>query len=225
LKKQQEVIKKLDDQSSLRTDRRMEMFGSLMRGSLKSVDGSKSLSKQVNEAKNAVKELHKNRCLACGSDYRLSAAHLVAGHPKNNYDAFSMLNGYKDDYNFTSVRNFIPLCGSSGENHTCHNEFDKHFMAFVPDPFYRGNYTIQCLREEFSKYRDLNGKNVTLDLRAEIPYTRALAWHARKCYLHSSTKTSDEIWNLIQRCDLSEGAESVAREGLSTGDGGASSSL
>ena len=57
---------------------------------------------------------------------KLSCAHLA---PRAGY----FHAGFANKFDVNSMRNFILLCGSHGRKGTCHEGFDSHKLALIPD--------------------------------------------------------------------------------------------
>ena len=189
----------LNTQLSLSRDPRLFYFSTVMPGS----KGSHStVSRQI-------KSLYGPQCMFCGSNEGVTLAHLVAGNPAVDYSPFGPPK-YRPDFDYRSVRNFILLCGTRGEEGTCHNEFDNYLIGMVPEPLGEGGNrcTLLCLRHDFAKYEELNNKSILV--RDPHPYRRLLAWRNRKCLLeHGRLCSGDVIQNALRACDLSEIANSV----------------
>ena len=190
---------RLNTQLSLSQDHRLFFFSTAMPRS----KGSHSA------ASKEAKSLYGSQCLFCGSDEGVTLAHLVAGNPDVDYSAFGPPK-YLPNFDYRSVRNFIPLCGTRGQKDTCHDEFDNYFIGVVPVPVGGGanQCKLLCLRPNFPKYRELNNK--TISFRNPHPYRRILAWRNRKCLLeHGRLRSDGDIQNALRACDLSEIANSI----------------
>jgi hypothetical protein len=88
------------------------------------------------------KQSYWKTCLYCGrmaDDERImisAVSIVVANHElKRNYEAFGILNGYNDDVDVFSPRNYIPLCGSSDEPESCSHLFNNDALSLLYDPF------------------------------------------------------------------------------------------
>ena len=159
-------------------------------------------------ARKQIKNTYGQICLFCGSNVAVTLAHLVAGNEDVDYSAFGIPT-YRDNLNFNSARNFIPLCGTLGMDGTCHNEFDQYLITVVHNPFGEaGNqYKLQCLRPGFAKYEILNQKIISV--KEPYPYRRLLAWRNRKCLMEHGHLCDNEVRDIVQAGDLSEIANSI----------------
>jgi hypothetical protein len=199
----------LNAQLSLVQDPRLSYFSAAMSGSRGSRHSA--ASKQIKEAYGRV-------CLFCGSNEGVTLAHLVAGNPVVNYGVFGPPK-YVDPFDYRSARNFIFLCGTSGQKGTCHNEYDSYLIGMVPLPLGGGANQCQliCLRPDFEKYKELNNK--TILMREPHPYRRILTWRNRKCLLeHGGLCSGGVIQNALRACDLSEMANSVSNDDSNSDD-------
>lgn len=112
-------------------------------------------------------------CKLKGFTVPAKAAHIVANNSSINY-AFFNYPKYADDLDPHCIRNYIPLCGTSGEADSCHNEFDQFLLTFIYNPMQQ-NFQIASLRPGWRHY-DLNGASITF---SHQPYRRLLAWRSR----------------------------------------------
>ena len=85
--------------------------------------------------KHGIRRRYENKCAFCGeAEYsdaehvqpKLSCAHLA---PRAGY----FQAGFANKFDVNSMRNFILLCGSHGRKGTCHDGFDSHKLALIPD--------------------------------------------------------------------------------------------
>ena len=86
----------------------------------------------------AIRNRYHDKCAFCGTEEistaeaklgvqkKLSCAHLAT---RSGY----FQNGYTSRFQVQSLRNYILLCGSSGDKGTCHDGFDSHKLALIPD--------------------------------------------------------------------------------------------
>ena len=116
-------------------------------------------------------------CLFCGETEGVTAAHLVAAVKDCDYKEFGQLNGYTDELEVTSPRNFLPLCGTKGQAGSCHDEFYNYRIALLYNPIER-KYCVHCLDESF-KDGKVHG-NVFEISGPSPPYRRLRAWRSRK---------------------------------------------
>ncbi|CAE7205928.1 unnamed protein product, partial [Symbiodinium sp. CCMP2592] len=96
-------------------------------------DGAGTIPSAV---KRGVRRRYENKCAFCGEDEysdamrgvqpKLSCAHLA---PRAGY----FQEGFANNFDVNSLRNFILLCGSHGRKGTCHYGFDSHKLALIPD--------------------------------------------------------------------------------------------
>ena len=98
-------------------------------------DGAGSIPAAV---RRGIRGRYENRCAFCGeAEYsdaeldsrvqpKLSCAHLA---PRAGY----FHTGFANKFDVNSMRNFILLCGSHGRKGTCHDGFDSHKLALIPD--------------------------------------------------------------------------------------------
>ena len=85
--------------------------------------------------------------------------------------------------------NFLALCGTKGEQNTCHHAFDHHLMCFVrQEPTTEVSlWTVYTTSAE--PYRQFTG--TTVDLTAFRPHRRALHVHAAHCVLLHQVQVPD----------------------------------
>jgi hypothetical protein len=191
-------LDKLESRVHLSVDDRLYYFSNAMpKSSGRHSDASRKIRAEYGE-----------NCLFCGTS-GATLAHLVAGNVAVNYSSFSRPK-YRDDLDVKSPRNFIPLCGTYGQNGTCHNEFDCYKMSLLFHPF-TSEYRIFCLDAKFQKYNDLNDKVVAVSSTFP-PYRRLLAWRARKCVNEHPYLLADRGEALLDYAKFSEISRSVAAE-------------
>jgi hypothetical protein len=93
-------------------------------------------------------------CLCCGrtnEEISICPAIILSANPLfyENFTCFGEGYGYENGLDITSVRNCIPLCGSSGTTGTCRCAFDKFELSLLYDPFMPKFYFID---EYYVKY-------------------------------------------------------------------------
>jgi hypothetical protein len=141
-------------------------------------DGIDGSSGKHSKASAYITMVYGKKCYFCGETKGISSAHLVAAVKDCKFEGFGRQNGYIDELDVKSPRNFIPLCGSKGVRGTCHDEFDNYNIALFFNPL-KSKYVIHCLDRSF-KDGVLHEKE--LDIPGDLPpYRRVLAWRARKC--------------------------------------------
>jgi hypothetical protein len=180
-------------------------------------------------------------CLFCGrlqgkvgGSNRVSYAHILVHNTKtaeNALNFFGISSGYTNDVDLESPRNFIPLCGASGEIGTCHHEFDNHNIALVYNPFQQKYFVLlreNALDENFKKGKLTKVKQRNEDgLISQIvfakpldyrPYLRLLKWRAINFLeLHKSLLSSDDIAGIRQMLDIGEN-ESIGDDNICSRD-------
>lgn len=171
-----------------------------------------------------------NACVVCGlnrelitlssgqQQYTVTMAPIVSDTIEKEHFGVFGTPRYVDNLNTASIRNFIPLCGA------CHNEFDKHTMTFLYDPF-NAKYKVLCLNKNWDKYDACNDKELELK---HMPYRRLLAWRTRYClqvnnYFLLQGRT--DVDALITRANFSEDCQSVAEDSGEVVDSSAGSSV
>jgi hypothetical protein len=119
-------------------------------------------------------------CLKCGrsnEEIPICPAIILSANPSlhENFTCFGERYGYETRLDITSVRNFIPLCGSSGTTGTCRWDFDNFELALLYDPFKSRFYFIDKYCVKYS-----------VDIPDIFyPYRRLLAWRARRSTMFS----------------------------------------
>jgi hypothetical protein len=189
-------VKELEKRVDVGQDPRMFYFSRLMKAS----SGKHSV------ASKELGRLYPKACVVCGEVVNVTLAHIVAGNNATDYKPFSTPK-YIDDLDVKSPRNFLWLCGSEGNEGTCHNEFDRYLLTLWYNPF-SGKYRIFSLNKNWAKYSDRH--NVELALPHK-PYRRLLAWRTRACFQMNSFLLADmNITELINSVNFSEESHSVA---------------
>jgi hypothetical protein len=159
-----------------------------------------------------ISQSYGRKCLFCGCSGKISTVHLVAGNSKVNYSPFGSANGYIGELDVKSPRNFIPLCGTLGQEGTCHDGFDKHLIMILHNPLAKNpseKYQLHCFG---AGYQHLHGKFIPIPSDPDVrPYHRLLAWRARKCILeHGNFCDTDACTSILIANRLSEESMSVA---------------
>jgi len=176
----------------MRTDPRLFYFSVAMPRST----GSHSVASRV------VRKCYGIKCLFCGETNDVSLAHLVAGNIAVDYSAFGKSNGYRDDLDVKSPRNFIPLCGSLGKVGTCHDAFDKHLLTMLFNPM-NNLYRVISFNSSFAKHAEVNNKELSVPEKCR-PYTRLLTWRARKCLFEHGYRIAEDISTVLTAVNLSD---------------------
>jgi hypothetical protein len=197
-------LKQLEYEIRTKSDVRLEYFSVAMPG---------SDSSRTTRQKSTLKKIYRNVCFVCGSSTGVTVAHLLVASSRINYSSYMRANGYKSDFDCRSNRNYITLCGSKGEEGSCHHEFDTYNLMIVPNAFRSGEYVVRCLRETYGKFSEVNNKVLQLPEdfpTTDLPYTRILVWQTIKCLMeHPHAMNSDESNTIIRTCRLSEKANSI----------------
>ena len=193
LKDENETMKR---EKQLNFDRRLNFFASNVKGShsyrSKSSNGStgekQQMKKLITDAKNNAKDRFTDggkfalRCVICNSfdlpGTPIAIAHIVSS-AMSDYGDFGVENGYKDDLDVFSVRNYMPLCGAHGQEGTCHDAMDKHLIHIRCDSL-SSSYHVDCAKEAPQHFHDLSELALTTP-PGWNPYRRLLAWRSRKC--------------------------------------------
>jgi hypothetical protein len=198
---EQMTLRRTMEMQAITSDRRMNLFNV--------IDGCGS-GKISPSVKSTVKTMFSESCLICGSRENISVAHLLGGNP-DSFNKFMMTEGlvallntpiYRTDFNFSSARNLVVLCGIKSLKGTCHWAFDNHLCCILPHPLVVGEYRLHWL--------DTKNRTDDPSLPAERiltvpanwePYTRALSLHAREGIRRHAS--NDAMAELISTCDLS----------------------
>lgn len=189
-------IEALERLGRLRADIRASFF---KRSSPGSTGKHSDASKFINESRT-----YDGKCVVCGTKKNVTKAHLIVNSLKLDYSCWNEPM-YSTNFERLSPRNFLPLCGTLGEEGTCHHLFDSYQLAILFRPF-DGTYHSHCF---LADRLDLN-KQIIIDDRAP-PYRRALAWRTRECVNESSVKlTFDQQVEFLEGCNFMEDAASVA---------------
>lgn len=186
----------LEREKLLNFDTRLNFFARNAKGSHSyrskssgSTDGEKQKQKILTfEAKKNAKNIFttdggsKLRCVICRNcdmpGIPITVAHIVSSG-MDDYSDFGVKNGYKDDLDVFSVRNFMPLCGTYGQEGTCHDAIDKHLIHISYDAF-KCSYFLMCSPGAPESFLQIN-EQVLDTPPGWNPYHRLLAWRSRKC--------------------------------------------
>ena len=95
--------------------------------------GSSSTSTSTLKSVSSSRRAYRNQigvCMGCGIDSDLSIAHIVSHRRSADINTLFGIDGdYIDDVDVESERNYLVLCGSHGQQGTCHNYFDNLQMS------------------------------------------------------------------------------------------------
>jgi hypothetical protein len=205
LKQEREEKEEMEKIMVTLSDPRMDFWKLEMPGSESSQSGSRKKNarssqantKSIDDVKKEIRDDLRKKygsycCLFCGSTTNVTLAHLVASNTQINYREFGT-GTYRDNLDPTSLRNFIPLCGTLGETGTCHHEFDTHQVSLFYNPFER-KYSL-C------KFADLSFKVVTVKHK---PYHRLMAWRTRFAIRSNFAVLKDDVFkSLVTSSQLS----------------------
>ena len=148
--------------------------------------------------KRGVRRRYENKCAFCGEDEysdarravqpKLSCAHLA---PRAGY----FQDGFANNFDVNSLRNFILLCGSHGRKSTCQDGFDSHKLALIPDVQAQGWKVLQAYRDWKAGDQGNSGlqlHKVSFDkFRPDMVYKRALATRLHKFVLENRRVLGD----------------------------------
>ena len=97
------------------------------------VGGSSSTSNSTPSIVSSSRKAYRTHigvCMGCGSDSNLSIAHIVSHRRGADINVLFGTDGnYIDGVDVESERNYLVLCGSHGQQGTCHNYFDSLQMS------------------------------------------------------------------------------------------------
>ena len=153
-------------------------------------------------ASKVIDDCYGRTCLFCGETNKISKAHLVAGNHSVNYSPFGVSNGYRDNLDVKSPRNFIPLCGTLGEAGTCNDAFDKYLLTIIFDPM-KNLYRVISFDSSFVKHAEVSNKELSVPEKCR-PYTRLLTWRARKCLFEHGYRIAEDISTVLTAVNLSD---------------------
>jgi hypothetical protein len=113
-------------------------------------------------------------CLYCGrkaedEGIMISAVSIVVANHELN-EAFGKSNGYNDDFDVLSPRNYIPLCGARDELESCSQLYSNDSLALLYDPFTSKFYFVT--EDGYKRYVSIP--------EMFHPYRRLLCWRFRK---------------------------------------------
>lgn len=95
--------------------------------------GSSSTSSSTSVSVSSSRRAYRNRigvCMGCGINSELSIAHIVSHRRSATINTLFGIDGnYIDEVDVESERNYLVLCGSHGQQGTCHNYFDNLQMS------------------------------------------------------------------------------------------------
>ena len=194
----QRKVEELEREKRLNFDPRLHLFARNVKGS-HSYRSKSNNSSTDNDKQRQLKELTKiaktnaNKlftsdgqilatCIVCGKDgsneIPIIAAHIISS-ALEDYSAFGVENGYKDNLDVFSTRNFMPLCGTLGAEGTCHDAIDKHLIHVRYNPFAK-SYHVDCSPGAPEQFYDISKRPLNTPPGFN-PYCRLLAWRSRKC--------------------------------------------
>jgi hypothetical protein len=148
-------------------------------------------------------DIMKYRCCVCGTaegpGVDITAAHIAPGNedPKNKkyYSCFGRSNGYVDEVNPKSERNYLILCGTHGSKRptargpvdSCHSLFDNFDLIVLQNPVSK-EYRYWCGKEDHPLYNLSNeaGGRVYI-VSNHKPYQRLLVWRTKHCLRTNSS--------------------------------------
>lgn len=189
-------VRNLKNKEALRGDKRLLFFGA----------AAESSKGDHSAADKKIDSWYQKKCLICGVKEGVSRAHLVSGKSTTDFSPFGPPT-YANALDVKSARNFIPLCGSLGEQGSCHDAFDKFYITIVRNEL-TGTLFCYCIApvEFFPRRAKVHLKELNLHSEHR-PYSRLLVWHARKCYAEHSYWVDDEaVGKLGSLVDLSDTA-------------------
>ena len=97
------------------------------------VGGSSSTSSSTPVNVSSSRKAYRNQigvCMGCGNNSNLSIAHIVSHRRGADINLLFGTDGnYIDEVDIESERNYLVLCGSHGQQGTCHNYFDNLQMS------------------------------------------------------------------------------------------------
>jgi hypothetical protein len=117
-------------------------------------------------------------CVICNKEDSITFAHIISS-ALDDYSLFGIKNNYKDDLDVFSERNFMPLCGTEGENGSCLDAIDKHLIHVRYDVFQK-LYHVNCSPNAPEHFIEISKRSLIVP-PGWNPYHRLLAWRSRKC--------------------------------------------
>jgi hypothetical protein len=111
---------------------------------------------------------------------------------------------YKTEYDFTSAKNTIALCGSKDLYGTCHWAYDNHFVGIIYYPF-DSLFHMQWFDEK-AKLVSGVGEYTTVDANNWDPYRRGLSLHALEGARRNGFHNAD-VHSLLRKARLASATE------------------
>lgn len=161
--------------------------------------------------------LQHTQCMACGGDgsnsvHGLTCAHIVPNTGKlSDYTCWgtsSTIANYATDIDPYSSANLLVLCGTKGEQGTCHDAYDKHQISMYYNEA-TNDYIWWVRRPDYVNHMgaDIHDKHVGI---ADPKYRRLLAWRtlaAMQVLGPTRLQTVTEKINLVDKIQQSEAGE------------------
>jgi hypothetical protein len=195
---QQKLIEQLSVESRCVSDPRLFFYS----GVLKSKNGSHKTADKFHEKYAS--------CVFCGREDNLTMAHLICELDPVTKDIinFSFFGKptYRDDIDTKSPRNFLRLCGTKGEQGTCHDLFDCFKLSLIYDQFNK-DYVIFSI----DKNHNLNNKRIRLDEEFP-PYRRLLCWRFKRALVLYACVLGPEAPKICDAIDFSETASTACKD-------------
>ena len=185
------------------SDRRLKLFDPEVNTNVLS---TRSFKKNVSLA-------YGSRCLFCHRAENVTVAHLVSHNNLQDYSVFNRPR-YVSDFDASSIRNRILLCGTKTERGTCHNLFDHHNITIFYDGLSRTHKAIVIkadpLRPEWPTNHVINLVFPANFNDCNLPFKRVLAWRIRACALNYASELSPaRLEELVNISEFSEDSEFV----------------
>ncbi len=163
--------------------------------------------------KNKVSLAYGGRCLFCHRRENVTVAHLISHNNQQDYSVFNRPL-YVFDFDVSSMRNRILLCGTKFDRATCHNLFDNHNITIFYDGFSRTHKAVVIKGDPFKPEWPTNH---VIDLvfpegfeDCNLPFKRVLAWRIRACALKYALELSPaRLGELVNISEFSEDSEFV----------------
>ena len=130
------------------------------------------------------------KCWICGKrkdSHQLSLAHIVSGtddiSPQDEEcvrQEYALLQNEQEPFRYDSPRNRIVLCGSHGQDGTCHDKYDKHAFSIIHilGDYYAFWFYLGMKVVDPDAEQQQNMHVVKLRPISHNPYRRALYHHA-----------------------------------------------
>ena len=193
------------------SDKRVRMYDGSMKGS--------NISRKKDVGVGEAVLGYWRQCLFCGAEATgtriITEAHIIGGVKGHDYSDFGSKAGYKLDLDVSCGRNYIPLCGTHGEEGSCHNEFDNFKCTLLWNPLVQ-QYYIYCLQSCTEYIKSFHGKVVSIP-QAFAPYRRLLATRAYKCGLQNYE------FNMLDLPNISVPMDTLSNLGSSSSSSSSSS--